>query len=231
MSTTEQYRRLGVPTTLLGLGHRSWTKSHIRLVLDHYGWNYQAITGTKLNLMHELDLLVQEYDLRPADRKSILNASNNGKTPRRSPRVRRVPHPTFPPVEVVGRRRSSRVPTKARTKKAPRKVSKKSVTAAPTPEVVNDLRRDCVVCFETLTAENTPNRNITTSCDHEPDVCTTCLSTSISTQFTSKVWDQIDCPTCGERLGYQDVQEFADSDVFGRLESTSRLRVRFELTC
>ena len=224
MSSKEQYY-LGVPTTLLGLGYRSWTKSHIRLVLDHYGWNYQAITETKLNLMHELDLLVQEYDLRPEDRKSILNASKNGKAPRRRARVRRVPHPTFPPVEVVGRRHSSRVQTKARTKKAARKACKKSVTAAPTPEVVNDLRRDCVVCFDTLTVENTPNRNITTSCDHEPDVCTICLSTSISTQFTSKVWDQIDCPTCGERLGYQDVQEFADSEVLERLESTSILRI------
>ena len=223
MSTTEQYRLSGVPNTLLGLGYRSWTKSHIRLVLDHYRWDYQATPETKPNLMHELDLLVQEYGLDPADRKSILNTSKNGNTPRRKPRVGRVPHPTFPPVEVVGRRHSSRVQIRARTKTAARKARNNSVTTAPTPEVVK-LPRDCVVCFETLTVENTPKRKITPSCDHEPDVCTTCLSTSILTQFTGKVWDQIDCPTCGERLGYQDVQEFADSEVFGRLESTSRLR-------
>lgn len=60
MSTTEQYRLLGIQTTLLGLGHHSWTKPQIRLVLDHYRWKYQAITTTKLNLMHELHLLVQE---------------------------------------------------------------------------------------------------------------------------------------------------------------------------
>ena len=222
MSTTEQYGLLG-PNTLLGLGYRSWTKSDIRLVLDHYRWDYQAITESKPNLMHELDLLVQEYDLGPADRKSILNGKN-GKTPQRRPRVRRVSHPTIPPVEVVGRRHSSRVQTKARTKTAARKARKNSVTTAPTPDVVN-LPRDCVVCFENLTVENTPKRNITTSCTHEPDVCTACLSTSISTQFTGKVWDQIDCPTCGERLGYQDVQEFGDSKVFGRLKLTSRLRI------
>ena len=225
MSTTEQYHLLGVPNTLLGLGYRGWAKSHIRLVLDHYQWDYQAITETKPNLMHELDLLVQEYDLGPADRKSILNARFDGQVPERKPRVRRVPHPTFPPVEVAGRRHPFRVQTKARTKKAARKACKKSVTTAPIPEVVNDLRRDCVVCFEALTVRNTPKRKITLSCGHEPDVCTTCLSASISTQLTSKVWDQIDCPTCGEHLGYQDVQEFADSEVFGRLESTSRLRI------
>ena len=220
MSTTEQYHLLSVPNTLLGLGYSSWTKSDIRLVLDHYRWNYNAITETKPNLMHEPDLLVQEHGLGPADRKSILNPSKNGNTPQR-----RVPRPTFPPVEVVGRRHSSRV-QKARTKTAARKARKNSVTTAPTPEAVN-LPRDCVVCFETLTVENTPMRKITPSCDHEPDVCTTCLSTSISTQFTGKVWDQIDCPTCGERLEYQDVQEFADSEVFGRLESISRLYFDF----
>ena len=224
MSTTRHYRLLGVPTNLLGLGYRNWAKSHIRLVLDHYRWDYQAITETKLNLMHELDLLVQEYDLRPEDRKSILNARYNSQTPERRPRVRRVPHPTFPPVEVAGRRHSSQVQTKVRTKKAVRQACEKSVSTAPIPDVVNDLRRDCVVCFETLTVQNTPKRKITPSCGHEPDVCTTCLNTSISTQFTSKVWDQIDCPTCGERLGYQDVQELANSEVFGRFESTSRLR-------
>ena len=225
MSTTEQYRLLGVPTTLLGLGHRSWTKRHIRLVLDHYRWNYQAITETKLNLMHELDLLVQEYGLRPADRKSILNSSKKGKIPPRRPRVRRVPHPKFPPSEVVGRRYPSRSQTQAGTKTAAPKACKDSIITASTPELANDLPRDCVVCFDTLTPHNTPKRKITFSCDHEPDVCTICLSTSISTQFTSKVWDQIACPTCGERLEYQDVEEFADSVVFGRLESTSRPRI------
>ena len=223
MSTTEQYL-LGLPNDLLGWGYRSWTKSDIRLVLDHYRWDYQTFTENKPNLMHELDLLVQEYNLGPADRKSILNARYNGQTPERKPRVRRMPHPTFPPVDAAGNRHSSRVQTLARKKIAARKARKNSVNTAPTPEVGN-LLRDCVVCFETLTVENTPERKVTTSCDHEPDVCTTCLSTSISTQFTGKVWDRIDCPTCGERLGYQDVQEFASSEVFERLESTWRLRV------
>lgn len=214
MSTADQY--LHVPNALLGLGRRSWRRSHIRLILDHYRWDYHEITKTKPNLMHELDLLVQEYDLGPADRRSILNARFSGQTPERRSRVRRVPHPTFPPVEVVGRRHSSQLQTKTK-KTVARKARKNIVTTAPTSAVVTSPR-DCVVCFETLTVENTPKRKITTSCDHEPDVCTTCLSTSISTQITGKVWDQISCPTCGERLGYHDVQEFADSGVFGRYD-------------
>ena len=58
----------------------------------------------------------------------------------------------------------------------------------------------------------------TSSCNHEPDVCRPCLTTSISTQFNGNVWDQIDCPNCGQRLEFHDVKAFADSVVFGRSE-------------
>ena len=74
----------------------------------------------------------------------------------------------------------------------------------------------CTVCLEDLSSQNFLDRKVTVSCNHEPDVCRPCLSTSISTQFTSKVWNQIDCPTCGERLDFQDVKEFAESEIFER---------------
>ena len=203
MSTTEKYRRLGVPTTLLGLNQRAWRMPGIRLILDHYKWKYEAITPTKLNFMHQLHLLVQEYDLGSQDRWEILNAHENGvKLPRRKPRVRRVPHPALPDSKAIGRRQIARNQAKVR----------------PAPKVANALPRDCVVCFETLDPQNTPKRKITPLCNHEPNVCKSCLTTSISTQFNSKVWDQIDCPTCSQRLGFQDVKTFADSVVFGRSE-------------
>lgn len=74
----------------------------------------------------------------------------------------------------------------------------------------------CAVCFEHLNPQNFPDRKTTVTCSHEPNVCRPCLSTSISTQFTSKVWNQIDCPTCGERLNFQDVKDFAESEIFER---------------
>lgn len=209
MSTTEDYRRFGVPTTLLSLSHNSWTRANIRLILDYYRWKYEATTRTKMKLMHELHLLVQEYDLDFLDRWEIFNAHKSGSPlPRRKPRVRRVPRPAFPDCKATARRHIS------------------YILETPRPEVANALPRDCVVCFETLSPQNTPKRKVTSLCNHEPDVCNSCLAISISTQFNSKVWDQIDCPTCDQRLGFQDVKTFADSPVFERSEPKLQVNQR-----
>ena len=77
---------------------------------------------------------------------------------------------------------------------------------------------DCTVCFERLEASAFPKRNITAACNHEPNVCLTCLSGSIAAQFKYKIWDQIDCPSCGQRLDFMDIKAFADPVVFGRQE-------------
>ena len=80
-------------------------------------------------------------------------------------------------------------------------------------EAIND---HCTVCFEELYMQNSAGRKITLSCRHEPNVCRSCLATSISTQFASKAWNQIGCPACGERLGFQDVKDFAEPEIFER---------------
>ena len=218
MSAAEEYRRFGVPTTLLGLNQKAWRRTGIRLILDHYKWKYEAIIQTKINLMHELHLLVQEYDLDKKDRNQIFNAHKSGvPLPQRKSRARRVPHPAFPDSKATARGHVSRNQAKAKAKSQPAiQARKDAILESPRPEVANALPQDCVVCFETLSPQNTPKRKITSLCNHEPDVCKSCLTTSISTQFNSKVWDQIDCPTCGQRLGFQDVKTFADSLVFGR---------------
>ena len=231
MSTTEYYLRLGVPTTILGLSHNSWKRTQIRLILDRYKWAYgkdTTLARTKLNLMHELDLLVQEYDLDVKDRFEIFNARKRGEPlPPLKSRVRRVPHPTFLDRKAVARREIAR--NQARTGTTPQPpVAATRATTLQVPDdtavtnsilsIANPLPRDCVVCLETLNAQNTPKRKITSSCNHEAEVCKSCLMTSIATQFDSKVWDQIDCPSCGQRLDFRDVKAFADPVVFGRLE-------------
>lgn len=234
MSTGEYLPVVYVPDTLLGLRFHTWTTTNILLVLDHYNWNYGATT-TKIDLMHELDLLVQEYDLDRKDRAEILNAyRSNGPTPRRKPRVRRVPRPT-PVWEAKDLRSMAFNKTQARTRSqfaveaataAIPLAHNTAVAISPAPNVVNVLSEECVVCFETLSPQNTPKRKVTSLCNHEPDVCNSCLAMSISTQFNSKVWDQIDCPTCGQRLGFQDVKTFADSVVFERSEPTYQVNQR-----
>ena len=167
MSATEHYRRLGAPTTLLGLSHHSWTRTDIRLILDHYKWNYGAITKTKLNLMHELHLLVQEYDLEKADRTEIFNARRNGESlPRRKPRVRKVPHRPFPDWKAIARSNIARnqagagtitQPTAAAIIAAAPLMRGDAVLTAPMLNVASALPADCVVCFEALGPQNTPS--------------------------------------------------------------------------
>jgi len=67
----------------------------------------------------------------------------------------------------------------------------------------------CAVCFESITTDDKPHRTVTSTCQHEIDTCHQCLATSISTQLSDKMWDQIGCPSCGERLTSDDVQVWA----------------------
>lgn len=198
MSTTEHLPLLYVPRTLLGLHYETWTRTNIRFILDRYNWNYEA-TDSKIDLMHELDLLVQEYDLDKKDRMEILRAyKSGGPIPRRKPRIRRIPRPTFPPWKATHRRSTAQNQSHARTRSqhaveaaiaAITQERNDPVTTIDVSNVANVLPGDCVVCFENLSPQNKPNRKITSSCNHEPDVCRTCLTTSIATQLNSKVWD------------------------------------------
>jgi hypothetical protein len=52
-------------------------------------------------------------------------------------------------------------------------------------------------------------------------VCRRCLRTWISTTFASKIWDEINCPTCSERLDYEDVRESAPAHVFRKYDKLS----------
>lgn len=74
----------------------------------------------------------------------------------------------------------------------------------------------CKVCLENFEMEQFPGRKLTLACDHEATVCQSCLATSISTQLSSKIWDQISCPDCGAGLEHQDIKEFADEETFQR---------------
>lgn len=93
---------------------------------------------------------------------------------------------------------------------------------ATSPEPLQDTtdtsgnRISCLVCFETLGQEDFPRRQITASCDHNVDICSGCLSQSITVQLREKSWKQIDCPICHARLGFDDVKEFANGETFER---------------
>lgn len=73
-----------------------------------------------------------------------------------------------------------------------------------------------MACLEVLTTAITPTRRITSSCDHDPLICSSCRAQFITTQLDSKIWNQIECPTCNARLDYQDVRAFATKSSFKR---------------
>ena len=157
MVNEEDYRRAGVPTSLLSCSYKSWQKVQLRMVLDHYEQEHR-LRASKLNLMSALHALTQRI--------------------------------------VLSKYKKLRI-SKSRSR----------------CETFHYLIRDttptqgCLVCFENLDASNTPRRRVTSSCNHEPNVCLTCLCQSIIAQFTGKLWDQIDCPTCSARLGYEGHQD------------------------
>lgn len=95
-----------------------------------------------------------------------------------------------------------------------------------TPDVDAGDERLCQICYETQPCSSFPQRATTSNCDHAAKVCSACLANSLAQQMDQKIWDQIDCPVCPERLGFFDVKEFADIATFEKSvkENTSSLR-------
>lgn len=75
-------------------------------------------------------------------------------------------------------------------------------------------KKECVVCTESRSLSHFPYEPPTARCAHDVDVCRRCLRTWISTSFSSKTWDDVNCPICAERLSIDDIREFAPSGIY-----------------
>ncbi|KAF2476576.1 uncharacterized protein BDR25DRAFT_277819 [Lindgomyces ingoldianus] len=82
-------------------------------------------------------------------------------------------------------------------------------------------KNDCMVCAESLPLRRFPKRPPTAQCTHEINTCKRCLRNWIRSEFQSKVWDQINCPECRIRMDYEDIRQFAPSEVFRRYDRLS----------
>ncbi|KAH5315555.1 hypothetical protein HBI24_016430 [Parastagonospora nodorum] len=76
--------------------------------------------------------------------------------------------------------------------------------------------KECNVCTETRPLFQFPERPPTEDCQHSIDTCTHCLQTWIESEFKSKMWNEVNCPTCRARLQFNDVKDFAPRNVFVR---------------
>ena len=249
MVSGDTYIRAGVPPKVLGLNLGSWTKNRLVRILNHYGVHTRRHKFDKLKLLRLLNRVAQERDLTRHDRLQLETAFRwIGVLPPRKPIIRQgnrshdnetdergevgvrssetqealeVQAPQFTgnhqqgdgandDTESLPVQRHSPINTKAIT----------PIAATTAPAIENVTGIECTVCLERLEPIAFPKRKITNACDHEPDVCLQCLSNSIATQFSNKLWDQIDCPGCGQRLNYGDVKAFASSVIFGRQDLT-----------
>lgn len=178
------------PAPLLGASWKNWKIADLRLIIGHYRDTMPNVT-LKINLMHELNLIIQEYGLQESDRDLILRARELGfPPPVRKPRVG-----STPPAQ-----------------------DNYAATAPLEDAPAADEGQKCNVCYETLNSGNTPTRLPTLACTHGSDTCTSCLQLSISAQFSGKTWDHINCPSCNIRLTAEDVIRSADRDVANRCE-------------
>ncbi|KAF2501288.1 hypothetical protein BU16DRAFT_451626, partial [Lophium mytilinum] len=80
---------------------------------------------------------------------------------------------------------------------------------------------ECIICTESKSARHFPTRLPTAACTHDAQTCTRCLRQWITSEFESKVWDQIDCPECRERMHYEDMAQLAPSSVFRKYDRLS----------
>jgi hypothetical protein len=80
-------------------------------------------------------------------------------------------------------------------------------------------QKECVVCSDTRPLQKFPSRPPTAACKHDCDVCRRCLRTWIASEFSTKMWNEIDCPVCPARMRYRDIWEFAPKDVAKRYVS------------
>ena len=215
------YEEAGVPSQLLGLSFQRWTKADIVMILQHFGVPLSLNGHSKLELMRMLDEVVQRHNLNRKHRIELLrelrlrrclkpNGSTHLEGSHRGGWTQRLEGGITHASNGIKPWNTTNIleaPTPNRS--APRNLVSKFEAILTQPQ-----NRDCLVCMESLPLTGFSRDNVTSTCDHEIDVCLFCLSQHISAQFATKVWDQIDCPTCGQRLQFADIQKFAPGSVF-----------------
>jgi hypothetical protein len=75
---------------------------------------------------------------------------------------------------------------------------------------------ECEICCEEFPSSEFPSPTITLVCKHPAGVCYSCLEQCISVQIQEGVLGQLNCPSCPEKLSYEDIRAYASPDLFAR---------------
>jgi len=82
----------------------------------------------------------------------------------------------------------------------------------------SNMLKACTICTDALVLSHFPARAPTELCTHPPTICSRCLRKWIDYSFKMRVWNQIDCPVCDQRLQHADVKAFADPELAVKYE-------------
>lgn len=240
MSTKQEYIDAGLPRKILGRGWKTWTRSNIGRILEHHGVKFNSSTS-KLELLRQLHEVCEELDLRREDflwnkvipldtaTRRYLPAIKHGRRTIYRPGGRKMLQPAN--TRLGSMAHAQQITAAADSKYTIKREYVKNEFGSdaenalefdqrPMKTLVKTEKKlpkiECSICLQGLSIKRFPKHPITSSCNHSADVCVECLRQSIASQFATNVWDQIDCPTCEQRLGYMDMKIHANPDDFRR---------------
>ena len=88
-------------------------------------------------------------------------------------------------------------------------------SSTPKPSVPS-TNLTCGVCWDQVAADKFIQGKLMRECEHEANVCRSCLAQSITSQLDSKPWNQLTCPLCTVRIDGSVVEKFAPSNTISR---------------
>ena len=74
----------------------------------------------------------------------------------------------------------------------------------------------CGVCWDQVAVDDFIQGKLMPECEHEANICRSCLAQSITAQLESKLWNQLTCPLCTIRIDGNVVEKFAPSHTISR---------------
>lgn len=81
-------------------------------------------------------------------------------------------------------------------------------------EEEEEATMNCQVCLEDLPLTEFSSNAITRGCDHEPEVCISCVRQHVEMHMQGNTVDTLACPLCDELMSSEDVQLWATQELF-----------------
>lgn len=88
-----------------------------------------------------------------------------------------------------------------------------------------EIQLTCTICLDSLPLHDFPTLPITSTClhefhraDDESFICKSCVNGSIDAQLSTSKPDEIKCPSCNQQMSHQDIQKWAEPEIFEKYD-------------